>query len=230
MSRHEGIDVAETVAKALGPRRIDGRDAVTYLRSVNYQWRQMEWMGWYIEHIGYNALVRTLGGGRGPKFGRTEFDYQRSFVWDLKAHPTLTKDRHPSLSLILNDQEAVRNCILSHGAVGFAVVHGAVDYDLDGTFRDWHARLKGGRSDYEIEREARGAPSRIRKAGFTPVRVDIIQFKSLGDIERALREGWLGSFQEGMRNADGSPRRAKFMLRGAVPAWANVMPPLRLDR
>jgi hypothetical protein len=39
-------------------------------------------------------------------------------------------------------------------------------------------------------------------------------WKNLSPVSRGISEGWLkDSFQKGMRNADGSPRRAKYSVR-----------------
>ena len=120
--------------------------------------------------------------------------------------------------MILNDAEAIEACIEIHGGVGFIVAVGTARYDEGGSFKMWHDGLKGGTSSYEVERIRRGAPSRRRKVSFSTDRYIAFYWDSTAKIGQGRREGWIGTFQEGMRNADGSPRRAKYSVRlDAVP-------------
>jgi len=71
--------------------------------------------------------------------------------------------------------------------------------------------LKGKRSEYESERIRRGAPSRKRKRAFNLYKLEAIWLeKAL--LSKGLGHGWIALFQEGMRNADGSNRRAKYRV------------------
>jgi hypothetical protein len=187
----------------------DGKAAILALRRADYQWRQMEWIGWYFEYMGRKYLLESLGGAEGPKFGNTRFDYMLRRVWDLKAHPTNGSNRW----MILNDKEAIEECLKRHRGVGFVVAVGTARFDLDGSFKAWHDGLKGGISEYEIERVRRNAPSRKRKISFSVAHYVAFFWDSLEVIETGRRGGWVSTFQEGMRNADGSPRRAKYSVR-----------------
>jgi hypothetical protein len=190
------------------PKRINGQDAILAMKnSGSPNWRQMEWIGFWFEFFVEQEIIPKLGGARGPVIGSTEFDLKMDFVWDLKAHP------NQSDTLILNDQNAIRNCVNSHSGLGFIVVSGSVQYDdEESTFKQWHDRLKGAKSKYEIERIARGAPSRRRKISFSPESVHAIWLQDSSEIGSALTTGWLKPFQENMRNSDGSPRTAKFKM------------------
>lgn len=85
--------------------------------------------------------------------------------------------------------------------------------DEEGSFKAWHDKLKGGVSRYERERVERRAPSRARKKSFAVENYLTFALNS-DDISRGISEGWLkDSFQKGMRNADGSPRRVKYSVR-----------------
>jgi hypothetical protein len=206
---------AESISEVLGRAfagTIDGCQAILALKAVNYNWRQMEWIGWYFEYFAREALVASLGGGTGPSFGRTGFDYQRSFVWDLKAHPRLDRNGRLNRWAVLNDQEAIHRCIDERGGVGFVIGEGLAAFDTEGEFKRWHDDLKGGMSTYEQRRVARGALSRARKTAFSVDALHLIFFATRGKIMTGLSQGWLAAFQEGMRNADGSPRRAKYIL------------------
>lgn len=183
----------------------------------------MEWIGWYFEYAAREALTKEIGGSRGPSFGRTGFDYRRDFVWDLKAHPTTMASGAPAKSAVLNDKEAIETCVAEHGGVGFIIAEGRAEYDTTGAFKRWHDALKGGASQYEKERVARGAPSRKRKTSFRIEGYETLFFRLRADLQRGEKEGWLLRFQEGMRNANGSPRRAKYMVdTTAIPDWARA--------
>ena len=202
------VNALSVVVEKVLPTVIDGKFAIEVLRSEgSSNWRQMEWIGFWFEHVVATQVVPETGGSRGPTYGRTEFDFQRNFVWDLKVH------LDGSDWLILNDQEAVHACIKDHSGIGYLIVQGTADFDPDGSFKAWHDRLKGGSSAYEKDRVKRGAPSRRRKISFAPNRILAIWIPSSADASRAVKDGWIKGFQEGMRNANGNPRRAKFQIK-----------------
>ena len=204
---NEVTALSGVVEKVL-PTVIDGRFAIEVLRSEgSSNWRQMEWIGFWFEHVVETQVVPETGGSRGPTYGRTEFDFQRNFVWDLKVH------LDGSDWLILNDQEAVHACLDEHAGLGYLIVEGTADFDPDGSFKAWHDQLKGGSSAYEKDRVIRGAPSRRRKTSFAPNRILAIWIPSSADASKAVKDGWLKGFQEGMRNSNGNPRRAKFQIK-----------------
>lgn len=114
----------------------------------------------------------------------------------------------------MNDCEAVNKCIEENNGIGYIIALGNAIYnDEDGTFRDWHSHLKGGKSAYVKHRIARGAPSRKRKVAFNINEYLIIFIDSKISLENAIDEGWLsGDAQTGWRNANGTPRRAKYKI------------------
>lgn len=190
------------------PSRIDGREAILQMKEEGSpNWRQMEWIGFWFEHFVRTEVTGRLGISTGPTFGRTQFDMVVSFVWDLKVHPRSSSGR-----LILNDKEAVDACISERGGFGFVVVVGDAEYDSSGEFKAWHDALKGGTSAYEVERIMRGAPSRRRKVAFSPQSVEAVFFANQNEIRRGITERWMSSFQAGMRNSNGNPRREKYQI------------------
>ena len=201
------------------PSHWDGRRAILELKDADYQWRQMEWIGWFFEFRANEALRARFGHHPGPSYGNTRFDFRLGNVWDFKAHPA-----GGSSWTIVNDQEAVDLCISDHGGLGVALAIGTAQYDdVRGTFKAWHDALKGDTSDYERERVRRGAPSRRRKTAFDLRRYLFLWF-TRNLIEQGPRRGWIDEFQTGMRNADGSPRRPKYQIDlDAVPADAIVI-------
>ena len=175
-------------------------------------WRQSEWPGFYFEYreaaLGKKEFVR------GPKYGNVTFDLKSELVWDLKVHVG------DSGMVPLNDQEAVRDCINEHGFLGWMILTGSATYASD-TDREWHTKFKGGLTAYSISNRAAGRPKRRIKGSFDPGSVIGFGLAGVGALEKALSEGWLVGFQEGMRNSDGNLRRAKFMVDlSAIPDWA----------
>jgi len=208
----EAEDITSILLEKL-PKHVEGKDAILELKKANYQWRQMEWIGWYYEFKIFTILSETIGGAPGPSYGNTTFDYKRNLVWDLKAHPKHTNKGTPNEPMILNDQEAVEACVAENAGVGFIVVKGEAKFDNSGEFKIWHDALKGGTSAYEHERIRRGATSRTRKVAFDIESIDAYFIEDQSVLDTGIQEGWLKFFQKDMRNADGSPRRAKYALR-----------------
>jgi hypothetical protein len=138
----------------------------------------------------------------GVKYDRVEFDGFNVIPWDFKAHAINTS----SHEIIINDSEAIANGIREFGAVGVILALGKVEYnDENRTFQMWHEKLKGGPSEYTLERIKRGAWSRLRKTSFTLQQISFIKI-----TDKTLVK--CGSFQEGFRNSNGLPRRKKVLL------------------
>lgn len=209
MSVQNEVDEICKVLRSHLQRNWNGKECILELKESEYQWKQMEWIGWYFEHKAFQILREEIGGERGPKYGNTDFDYLRNgYVWDFKSH---VDNASSSRWTILNDSEAVGKCLEEYGELGFIVARGIAEYDEDGSFKKWHDALKGKKSNYEKERIKRGAPSRKRKTEFKVTGFQV--FRITDDIlEKGLDSRWIGGFQKGMRNADGSPRRQKFMI------------------
>ncbi len=183
----------------------EGKKTILYMKEEGCRnWKQMEWPGWYFQFM-CETLLSTDGymDIPGPCYGNVEFDGFRVIPWDFKAHTTngSGQDKVPT-----NGNQEVKAAIEEYGCVGFIIASGnAVFDDANQTFKKWHDVLKGKQSDYERERIARGAASRRRKVLFE---LDSIRFVFVD--KNTL--GYCGSFQGGMRNADGTPRNPKVML------------------
>ena len=114
----EVISLFDQLIKVI-PRFVDGKDAILEMKDRGGRnWRQMEWIGFWFEFFLEKNLIPVLGGSRGPTFGTTQFDFKKKFVWDLKAHPSGTNN------LILNDQNAIKNCVKSEKGLGFIIISG----------------------------------------------------------------------------------------------------------
>lgn len=89
-----------------------------------------------------------------------------------------------SHQIIVNDSEAMAKGIKDYGAVGLILSLGKVLYnDEDRTFQNWHETLRGGLSDYSLERIKRGAWSRLRKVSFD---LQQISFLRITDVTLLL--------------------------------------------
>ena len=228
------IQEADQILKILNstlPKKVDGKAAILELKEADYQWRQMEWIGWYFEHKLFTILTQKIGGHKGPSFGNTTFDYQKNFVWDFKAHPCKNPKGKINDPMILNDAEAFDHCIQQYNGIGLIVVHGEAIFDSSGEFKAWHDELKGGHSSYEKERIQRGAPSRKRKCAFEIDHIEALFFGDQTILKKGVDDKWITFFQEGMRNADGSPRRPKYALwTTRTPGSIRPVEPVRLER
>src|SRR3989344_3538548 len=194
----------ELVAKM--PARWNGRKAILEMKGADYpHWRQMEWMGFYFQFL-CDTKLPPLMQIPGPKYGRAEFDGLSEIPWDFKVHPRKNANGQDNKSVIVNDTLATTEAIKQFGGAGLILAIGDAEYnDEDRSFQIWHQELKGGLSNYEKQRILRKAPSRLRKTAFKLSEIDLI----LLDTKTVKT---LGSFQEGFRNSDGSPRNPKVLL------------------
>ncbi|GIK08161.1 MAG: hypothetical protein JETCAE02_00940 [Anaerolineaceae bacterium] len=181
----------------------DGRKSVLELKAASFNWRQMEWWGFYFEYVALNKFKGSFS-IPGDKFGKVKtacFDFKGTINWDLKAK-AIKSDDHQS---ILNDTEAMDWSIKQYGAHGLVVALCDVEYnDADRSFQKWHEELKGGKSKYEIEREQRTSISRYRKT-----KAELVEILFL--VVTPKNKFNLGIHHQG-RNSNGKPRPPKYML------------------
>lgn len=184
----------------------DGRRAILKMRDSGYpHWKQMEWIGFYFQFL-CDTKLSPLVKIPGPKYGRVEFDGFSEIPWDFKAHPDKNANGQDNKSVIINDSLAIAGAIKQFGGAGLILAIGDAKYnDEDRSFQVWHQELKGRLSNFEKERILRKAPSRLRKTAFKLREIKLIL------LDNKKVRG-LGSFQEGFRNSDGSPRNAKVLL------------------
>lgn len=181
----------------------DGKKSVLELKKTGFNWRQMEWWGFYFEHQCYLRLTEFFD-IPGDKYGKTRtacFDMKGSINWDLKAK-AIKSDDHRS---ILNDVGAMNWSIQKYGAHGLIIALCDVEYnDTNRSFQKWHQKLKGRKSKYEINREQRTGISRYRK---TQAELQEILFL----VVTAKNISAPGIHHQG-RNSNGKPRPPKYML------------------
>ncbi len=202
MAIKKDIQLAKSLLSDL-PILWDGKKSVLELKEANFNWRQMEWWGFYFEHIAFEKL-RDAFSIPGDKFGKVKtacFDIKGAINWDLKAK-AIKSDDHQS---ILNDTEATEWSIKKYGAHGLIIALCDVEYnDSDRSFQKWHEKLKGGKSKYEIIREQRTSISRYRKT-----RAELVEILFL--VVNSKNKSLLGIHHQG-RNSNGKPRPPKYML------------------
>lgn len=187
----------------------DGRECITEMHTAEARhWRQMEWIGWYFQWKAFKLLTEKIGGGSGPHYGQSDFDYKHNCVWDFKAH--VSNAGKPWA--ILNDAEAVTGCIEGYGSVGFIIATGPAFYnDVQQTFKKWHNTLIEKPSKYVLQGIETGRRSRRRKTLF--VLGDVLLFRlDATDLAEGTSDGWVRGFQNGMPNSDGKPRRGKIQI------------------
>lgn len=185
------------------PTKWVGKKSVLELKEANFNWRQMEWWGFYFEYLCYQRLggTFTIPGDRYGKAKTACFDIKGSINWDLKAK-AIKSDDHRS---ILNDTEAMNLSVKKYGAHGLVIALCDVEYnDVNRSFQKWHQELKGGKSKYEINREQRTSVSRYRKtkAELQEILFLVVTSKNISS---------LGIHHQG-RNSNGKPRPPKYML------------------
>lgn len=199
------VDTAEALRLASRniPKIWDGRKAILEMKEGGSKnWRQTEWQGWYFQYL-CESLFEGILDMPGKKYGNAEFDAFSGITWDFKSHASTSKNRN----IICNDTEATLTTIADYGYYGIILAVGEAEYnDEDGTFRRWHQDLSGKKSKYVLEQEKKDGKSRIRKIKFVLSEIRFLCF----DFE-ALRQCGV-SFQEGFRNANGSPRRVKVAI------------------
>lgn len=177
----------------------DGKACILEMKEEDYQWRQMEWIGFYFELLCHRLLNKDFK-IPGETYGSTTFDLFRTFNWDLKSHAA-----NAGKEVMLNDCLAMQKSIERHGFHGEIIANLDIEYnDHDRSFQKWHTELKGGRSRYEIDRESRTTNSRLRKtaAELREIIFVIINKETLSELD-ILHQG---------RNSNGAPRPNKYGL------------------
>jgi len=204
MKKDEFLKLAKEISEGFKkiPLVWDGRKSILEMKEAGFpHWKQMEWIGWYFQFL-CEKFFKDVLEIPGPKINNVTFDGFKVIPWDFKAHAT----KKSSHQIIVNDSQATTVAIKNYGCVGLILALGKVKYnDDERTFQRWHEELKGGKSNYEIERIKRGAWSRLRKVEFNLQQIAFIKIDD--DVLRKC-----GSFQRNFRNANGTPRREKVLL------------------
>lgn len=156
----EDTNLLSKVLGGITDTRWDGRQCILELKKVNFQWRQMEWMGFYFEFLCRKLMIHAGFSFPGKKYDKVEFDSFRSINWDIKT--SAIKSSHHRI--ILNDKNATEESIDEFGCHGLILALVDVEYnDDERTFQKWHDALKGEPSNYVKKNRAKNVTSRYRK-------------------------------------------------------------------
>lgn len=182
------------------PKFWDGKSCVVELKEADYQWKQMEWWAFYFEYK-FRHLFSDKFSFPGDRFNNVTFDLKGAINWDLKAKAIKSDDQ----KVILNDKSAMEQSIENDGFHGEIIALCDVEYnDVNRSFQKWHNELKGGKSNYELERENRTSVSRYRKTKAELTEIILLVFKKNDlDVLATMKQG---------RNSNGMPRPEKYML------------------
>jgi len=178
----------------------DGKTCVLELKEADYNWRQMEWWAFYFEYK-MRQVLKGKFDFPGDDYNNTCFDMKGAINWDMKAKAIKSDET----KVILNDVAAMQESIDRSGLHGEIIALCDVKYnDTDRTFQKWHTELKGGKSNYELERENRTSVSRYRKTEATLIEIVLLILRKENlDTLLIMRQG---------RNSNGKPRPEKYML------------------
>ncbi len=196
------LDDIELISEKLKhlPKVWDGKSSILELKEANYNWKQMEWFGFYFELL-VNKSLKDHFQFPGDKVGNVKFDMKRSINWDLKSH-AIKSNSH---LLILNDSESMQKSVELNKYHGILIALCDVEYnDNDRSFQKWHTELKGGLSSYELKRIERTSFSRYRKT-----RAELVELIFLIINQQNISK--LGLFSQG-RNSNSKPRPSKYLL------------------
>lgn len=223
----EGAALAAALYDGWKAEPWDGRSCVEWLADSGARGaNENEWQGWYFEARGRQLLSAAFPPSGTPprvRFGNTTFDYSLNHVWDLKAHTDAQVEstgvtRRRSGTLILNDERAVRECVETQG-LGFLVLGGRAEMDLDGSFVAWHRDFKA-RQGKKVAPSNSGR-SRTRKRTFSPLHVESFWIDSTPALDAAVASGSLTVAPVGRQppkevGGSGNSRADKFHLRLAA--------------
>lgn len=187
---------------------IEGREAIQEMKKAGFPgWQEVEWAGYHIKYLIQKACEEKLSNKIQPyNLGKRHL-VKGKYVWDTRFSAINSKN------IILGGVDEYKDIITNNDGIGLLVVDSVVNYDLNEDFRRWHEELKGGSSGYSIERELDGRAPRIRKTAYM-IRKIIAYFITVDDLKTGVIEGWLDdTFQQSMRNWDGSARKPKYMLK-----------------
>lgn len=213
----EGMLLTAALKDGLPSGVWDGRSCVEWmsregLRGAN----DSEWQGFFFEGYARQVLAKLPPALTAPrvKYGHTVFDFALNYVWDLKAHTqeySRSTGKPLSGTVILNDEEAVRECVKEQG-LGFLILSGRAVPDTDGSFRDWQNARKGRPSA-----ASNSGRSRVRKAQFAPLKIESFWIANSLALDAAVLAGTIRPWaqpRQAPRSAgeSGAERRAKMEM------------------
>lgn len=188
----------------------DGKECIKEMKKNDYsKWKETEWQGFYFEYLmeklfnydDFAALEKTKKVLEipGPKYGKTRFDSFYNIPWDFKVHSNRTR------KVPANDFESVRKGIEEYGKVGFIIICGDAEIEMDKEFSEWRNSFKGGLSQYQLKNINMEKKHRKLKASFKPKELLAIVI----DENNICRHG---EFQKDMINSNDNLRNNKLEI------------------
>lgn len=183
----------------------DGKECLKEMKDNNYRnWAQTEWQGFFLEYLmqkelnSSNSKIEQLLEIPGPKYGKTVFDSFYNIPWDFKVH---VNDNN---QVITNDMEAIESALNDYGKIGFIILSGDAEKEIETEFSDWRNELKGGLSKNQLDNIAKNKKHRKLKTKFTPTEIKVITIDNNGLTKHGILRG--------LRNPNGNIRRDKLVI------------------
>lgn len=208
------IDTIAELIKTKFPKSFVGKEAIQILKENDFNWKQMEWAGFYTEFIMGNLMLGKCPlKAWGNTYGNTTFDAMLNGIdVDFKTHSINKPNGKPSPDwIICNDWTATNESIRKNGIMYLVVPNIDFTYDNDSSFKMWHDELKGEVSKYCKEKKR---SSRKRKVFGEVKSVEIFSIS----LDNLLDKNICKEIKQG-RNSNGKPRPTKmaFNIHNATP-------------
>ena len=104
------------------PKFWDGKKSILELKENNFQWRQIEWIGFWFEYWCKNNLSDIMEIPYHNKIKNVTFDAFWKFPWDFKTH-AINNGRY----VIVNACSAIEHAISEFGYFGLVIVKGTAN-------------------------------------------------------------------------------------------------------
>lgn len=140
------IDAIKNVSPIL-----NGKESILEMKDANYNWKQTEWAGFYIELQMAKLLgIEDFSKAWGNRYGNTVFDAQLNGVdIDFKVHSIKNANgKNTPNTIICNDLNAIKASLDKNQFIHFIVFNTDFAFDNTGLFKKWHDELKGSVSNY----------------------------------------------------------------------------------
>lgn len=200
---HLGTRIQSSLSKF--PKVWDGKECINQMREEGSKhWRQMEWIGWYFQHL-CDTKLNTVFQIPGESFrnGNVSFDgAAEGYNFDFKAHAWVTASGKRKPCTVLNDKVSMDESVAKYGRHGLLLALLKCEYDQDGSFKKWHDSIKGEISEYVKDGIKSGRLSRKRK-----VRAYVEKYVILTITRENINR--LPVMNQG-RNSNGKPRMQKY--------------------
>lgn len=195
------IKFIKTLANEM-PSTIDGKNCINFLKENDFNWKQMEWSGWWFDFIAKKCLEKMTGNTIEPRYGNSSFDgILNGADIDFKTHAIRNAKGIINRYVQCNDWNATIESIDKNGEIYFIVLDVDYEYDRDGSFKRWHDYMKGTMSNYCFTTKR---ISRMRKKSGT---IDSIKVYKI-DKETFNNNKICKKLSQG-RNSNGAPRDYK---------------------